>query len=78
MFKRDKPKEPVEVTALRDALFHYQDIKVIIVDKDSNIWTFYNDKLRGCQLLLAKPKVYDQGEDVVVEFSLRAENGKVG
>jgi len=77
MFKRDTPKEPPEVSALREAL-KSDDVKVIIQDKDGSTWTFYNDKLRGCIVKVGRSKVEERNEDVTVKFVLYAVNGRVG
>jgi hypothetical protein len=77
MFRKTKPSEPPEVVALREALCHNQDTKVIIQDKTGNTWILYTDKLRGCSLVLARPKVIERGDDVIVEFDLHAKNGRV-
>lgn len=78
MFKRDQPKEPVEVTALREAL-ESKDVKVTVQDKQGNAWTFYNDKLRGCFITVGRPKVIEQpnGEDTITKFCIYATNGRV-
>lgn len=77
MFNRNKPEEPVEVAALREAL-KSDDVKVTIQNKEGNTWTFYNDKLRGCFLTIGRVKVSDETDQVMTRFIVSAIDGRVG
>jgi hypothetical protein len=79
LFKKrnDFEGEPVEVTALREAL-KSKDTKITIQNKDGNTWTLYNDKLRGCFLAIGRVKVGDEKGQVMTRFLVSAIDGRVG
>ena len=82
MFKRDRPNEPPEVSALRRALNNkHKNTKISVESEEGATWTFYADKLRGCKLVITEIQVYEtheRGEDVHVEFKVTAMNGRIG
>jgi len=77
MFKRDKPTEEQAITALRIALKD-KDSKIMVIAKDGDTWTLYNDTLRGCLLEIGRSKVEEDGTNVIIKFVIYAINGRVG
>jgi len=74
-----KREEVTEGELLRDALRH-KDTKISVTSPDGRRWTFCNDTAAECRLTVRDILVQetDDKQDILINFCVRAINGRLG
>lgn len=74
-----KPHEVTQGELLRDALRH-KDTKITVSSPDGRAWTFVNDTAAESSIHLTGISVTETKDkkDILIDFRVRAKNGRLG